>query len=35
MGFSTMAPIYEAIEGAMAGEVIEFNGRTLTVEDVG
>ena len=35
MGISTMAPIYEAIEGAKAGEVIEFNGRTLTVEDVG
>ena len=34
MGISTMAPIFEAIEGAQAGEVIQFNGRTLTVEDV-
>ncbi len=34
MGISTKAPIFEAIEGAEAGEVIEFNGRTLTVEDV-
>lgn len=34
MGISTMAPIFEAIEGAQAGEVIEFNGRTLTVEEV-
>ena len=34
MGISTMAPIFEAIEGAKAGEVVQFNGRTLTVEDV-
>ena len=34
MGISTMAPIFEAIEGAQTGEVIEFNGRTLTVEEV-
>ncbi len=34
MGISTKAPIFEAIEGAKAGEVIQFNGRTLTVEDV-
>ena len=34
MGISTMAPIFEAIEGAQAGEVIQCNGRTLTVEDV-
>ncbi|MEG0819240.1 MAG: hypothetical protein RSG56_07320, partial [Brevundimonas sp.] len=27
MGISTMAPIFEAIEGAQAGEVIQFNGR--------
>ena len=29
-----MAPIFEAIEGAKAGEVVQFKGRTLTVEDV-
>lgn len=34
MGISTAAPIFEAIEGAQAGEVVQFNGRTLTVEDV-
>lgn len=34
MGISTMAPIYEAIEGARAGETVQFNGRELTVEDV-
>lgn len=34
MGISTMAPIFEAIEGARAGETVEFNGRDLTVEDV-
>ena len=34
MGISTMAPIFEAIEGARAGEPVQFNGRDLTVEDV-
>lgn len=34
MGISTMAPIFEAIEGARAGETVQFNGRNLTVEDV-
>ena len=34
MGISTMAPIFEAIEGARAGETVQFNGRELTVEDV-
>jgi len=34
MGISTMAPIYEAIEGARAGETVQFNGRDLTVEAV-
>lgn len=34
MGISTMAPIFEAIEGARAGETIEFNGSTLVIEDV-
>ena len=35
MGISTMAPIFEAIEGARAGETVQFNGRDITVEDVG
>ncbi|WP_296173089.1 hypothetical protein [uncultured Brevundimonas sp.] len=34
MGISTQAPIFEAIEGAKAGETVEFNGRTLVVEQV-
>lgn len=34
MGISTMAPIFEAIEGARAGETVRFNGRDLTVEEV-
>ena len=34
MGISTMAPIFEAIEGARAGETVQFNGRHLTVEEV-
>lgn len=34
MGISTMAPIFEAIEGARAGETVQFNGRDLTVEEV-
>ena len=34
MGISTMAPIFEALEGAEAGEVVQFNGRDLTVEEV-
>ena len=34
MGISTMAPIYGAIKGARAGESVEFNGRTLVIEDV-
>ena len=34
MGISTMAPIFEAIEGARAGETVQFNGRDLTVESV-
>lgn len=34
MGISTMAPIFEAIEGARAGETVDFNGRALTVETV-
>ena len=34
MGISTMAPIFEAIEGARAGETVQFNGRNLTVEEV-
>lgn len=34
MGISTMAPIYEAIEGARAGQTVQFNGRSLAVEEV-
>jgi transcription elongation GreA/GreB family factor len=34
MGISTKAPIFEAIEGAKAGETVEFNGRKLVIEDV-
>lgn len=34
MGISTMAPIFEAIEGARAGEAVQFNGRGFTVEEV-
>ena len=34
MGISTMAPIFEAIEGARAGETVQFNGRELIVEAV-
>jgi hypothetical protein len=34
MGISTMAPIFEAIEGGRAGEAVEFNGRKLVIEDV-
>jgi hypothetical protein len=34
MGISTKAPIFEAIEGARAGESVEFNGRKLVIEDV-
>jgi hypothetical protein len=34
MGISTMAPIFEAIEGAEPGRPSQFNGRDLTVEDV-
>ncbi len=34
MGISTMAPIFEAIEGARAGETVQHNGRNLSVEEV-
>lgn len=34
MGISTKAPIFEAIEGARAGETVKFNGRDVTVEHV-
>jgi hypothetical protein len=34
MGISTMAPIFEALEGARTGETVEFKGRKLVVEDV-
>jgi hypothetical protein len=34
MGISTMAPIFESIEGARAGETVDFNGRKLLIEEV-
>jgi hypothetical protein len=34
MGISTMAPIFEAIEGARAGETVDFKGRKLLIEEV-
>ena len=34
MGISTMAPIFAVIEGARAGETVEFNGRKLAIDDV-
>jgi hypothetical protein len=34
MGISSKAPIFEAIEGARAGETVEFNGRKFVVEEV-
>ena len=34
MGISTMAPIFETIKGARAGETVEFKGRKLVIEDV-
>lgn len=34
MGISTMAPIFEAIEGARAGDTVQFNGRDIVVEEV-
>lgn len=34
MGISTMAPIFDAIDGARAGDIVRFNGRDFTVEDV-
>ena len=34
MGISTMAPIFEAIEGARAGETVDFKGRRLLIEGI-
>ncbi len=34
MGISTMAPIFQAIEGAREGEAVEFKGMEITVEEV-
>lgn len=34
VGISTMAPIFEAIEGARAGETVYFKGRKLLIEDI-
>lgn len=35
MGISTMAPIFEAIEGARAGDIVQFKGRDIVIEEVG
>jgi transcription elongation GreA/GreB family factor len=35
MGISTEAPIYRALAGARAGDVVRFQGRELRVESVG
>jgi hypothetical protein len=34
MGISTDAPIYEALEGAVAGDTVEYQGRKLKVQNV-
>jgi hypothetical protein len=34
MGISTEAPIFKALEGAMAGDDVEFRGRTWKVQAV-
>lgn len=34
IGISTMAPIFEAMEGARAGDTVEFKGRKLVIEDI-
>jgi hypothetical protein len=34
MGISTMAPIYEVMEGKSAGDSCEFNGRQVVIEEV-
>jgi len=34
MGISTQAPIYAAIAGAAAGDLVDFRGRQLSVESV-
>lgn len=34
MGISTKAPIFRAIQGARAGETVEFNGKKLVIEEV-
>jgi hypothetical protein len=34
MGISTEAPIYRALEGAMAGDDVEFRGRILKIQAV-
>lgn len=34
MGISTMAPIFEEIEGARAGETVDLKGRRLLIEEI-
>lgn len=34
MGISTMAPIFEEIEGARAGETVDLKGKRLLIEEI-
>ena len=34
MGISTEAPVYETLRGAVAGDVVEYRGRELKVQNV-
>lgn len=34
MGISQQSPIYKAMEGLQAGEAFDFNGRSITVDEV-
>ncbi len=34
MGISLQSPIYQAMAGLKAGDTFDFNGRTMTVQDV-
>jgi len=34
MGISQQSPIYTAMEGLQAGEAFDFNGRSVTVDEV-
>ena len=34
VGISSAAPIYQALEGAVAGEVGDFRGRKITIQEI-